>query len=136
MRLVTERRRALADVGRLDEAQEVFSQVITIRSTEAAAYFERGKVNGRLGKVKQALADFLKVTELRPDDPDGYTFLGWALLDAGQGGMAEPVFIRALQLNANNPKAMAGLRRARELLAVESLFKAASNRPTTKAGQQ
>jgi tetratricopeptide (TPR) repeat protein len=128
--------RALADVGRLDEAQEVFSQVITIRSTEAAAYFERGKVNGRLGKVKQALADFLKVTELRPDDPDGYTFLGWALLDAGQGGMAEPVFIRALQLNANNPKAMAGLRRARELLAVESLFKAASNRPTTKAGQQ
>jgi tetratricopeptide (TPR) repeat protein len=127
--------KALANEGELEEAAEVYSRIIEIRPEDAAAYFERGKACGRLGSVKQALADFLKVTQLRPDDPDGYTFLGWALLDAGQGGLAEPVFIRALQLNANNPKAKEGLKRARELLAVESLFKAATNRPTTQAGQ-
>lgn len=126
--------KTLAEQGQLNEALAVFSQVIAIRPDDAAAYFERGKVHGRLGRVREALADFLKVTQLRPNDSDGYTFLGWALLDAGQGGMAQPVFERALRLNANNPKAREGLIRARELLAVEALFKAASPRPTTQAG--
>lgn len=127
--------KALAGTGRLEEALAEFSQVIAIRPEDAAALLERGKVYGRLGKVREALADFLQVTKLRPDEAQGYTLLGWTLLDAGKGGLAEPVFLRALQLDGKDEKAKEGLLRARELLAVEALVQEASTRPATQIKQ-
>ncbi len=75
--------------ARYPEAIVSFDRALSMRGDYAEAYLMRGRANLSLGKPLLAIADFTKVTELRPRDPI-------SLLDRGQAHMALHEYPEAL----------------------------------------
>lgn len=66
--------------GRYQQAILFFDQAIGIIPDYAEAYQQRGRAQMALFKPAEAVPDFLRYVELRPEDPAGYLDLGRAHL--------------------------------------------------------
>lgn len=95
--------RALADMyrnqQRYDEAEPLYTQLITRQSNEWRLYFARGAARERLNRWPEAEADFQRALELSPEQPDVMNYLGYSWVDRGerlQEGLA--LIQRAMEL--------------------------------------
>lgn len=66
------------------EAVTHYDAVLRSKPDHVPALVNRGRVALATGRLKEASADFLKVTELNPELPAGRTWLSAALLDQGK----------------------------------------------------
>ena len=66
----------MMNYGKYDEAEEALTQAIKYDKSNYEAYYLRGcaKFNGK--KYKEAIGDFEKATELKPDYADAYFNIG------------------------------------------------------------
>jgi len=66
----------MMNYGKYDEAEEALTQAIKYDKSNYEAYYLRGcaKFNGK--KYKEAIEDFEKATELKPDYADAYFNIG------------------------------------------------------------
>jgi MoaA/NifB/PqqE/SkfB family radical SAM enzyme/tetratricopeptide (TPR) repeat protein len=90
------------------------------RATELAPgqieyWRERARILRRLGRTADALAAFLRVATLEPDDFDHQLALGEAALAAGHGAIAVEALEAAVRLRPAHARAAQWLGRAREL---------------------
>ena len=63
--LVTRAMKARSD-GKLTEAVKLFDRVIASNKKASNAYYYRGRINFRLGKIAESIADLDQVAKLRP----------------------------------------------------------------------
>lgn len=61
-----------------------------------------GRIHLRNGEIDKALAAFLKIVELKPDDAGAWVQIGQIRMYQGLGGEALRCFIKALSLDPNN----------------------------------
>ena len=63
---------AYAKQNKLEDAEQTYNAILTMRSNEADVYFLRGNVRLGLDKIEEATADFQKVVEIEPENYDRY----------------------------------------------------------------
>jgi WD40 repeat protein/tRNA A-37 threonylcarbamoyl transferase component Bud32/Flp pilus assembly protein TadD len=73
----------LAERGKLAEAEIKFGQGLALAPQTSSLYFSRGDCFARLGRWKEAAADFSKAVEFAPDDHLAYHLLVPALVQGG-----------------------------------------------------
>lgn len=78
-----ERARARLAARELDQARRDFRAALRLRPADAAARFELAAVELDLGNWELAFLEYQSLTELRPDDPDGWTALASVLVKGG-----------------------------------------------------
>lgn len=64
------------------------------------------------GKIKEAIAEYRHLLEIRPQYSPAYISLGWALMDIGQTDEAVTVCRKAVELRPSDPNAHANLGKA------------------------
>ena len=76
--------------GRNEVEQAVvdLNRAIRFNKNNAQAYYYLGKANCLLGKPSESKEDYLRYTELRPDNPLGYIGLGFAYEELGDTSAA------------------------------------------------
>ncbi len=100
-------RRALADMyrslGRNDEAEALYSEVIAANEDDWRLYFSRGAARERVGRWPEAEADLQRALELAPEQPEVLNYLGYTWVDRGerlQEGLA--MIQRAVELRPHS----------------------------------
>ncbi|WP_135210916.1 tetratricopeptide repeat protein [Vitreimonas flagellata] len=80
--------RTLADMyrnlGRYDDAEPLYSQLIAAQPGDWRLYFARGAARERLGRWPEAEADMQEALRLSPDQPDVLNYLGYSWIDRGE----------------------------------------------------
>ena len=80
--------RTLADMyrnlGRYDDAEPLYSQLIAAQPNDWRLYFARGAARERLGRWPEAEADMQEALRLSPDQPDVLNYLGYSWIDRGE----------------------------------------------------
>lgn len=69
------------------------------------AWLNLGATLAKQGRDAEAIASFMRVAELRPDDADAQNDAGWGLFDAGYPEPAVPLLERALRLDPDHIEA-------------------------------
>ena len=92
------RGRALKGLGRLDEAEQAYSNAITRDPEQAACWHNRGLIKCRLGRFAEALADAAQAVALDPEFAYAYAVRGRAHAGLGQLDQALLDYDRALKL--------------------------------------
>lgn len=100
---------ALADEGRLDEAEAEFRKAIRIKPEYTEAYYNLGTVLARQGRVDEAIEYLSEAVRMRPRHPDAQVNLAVALSRRERLEEAETHFRQALALNPDHGRAHAGL---------------------------
>lgn len=81
-------RRALGDMyrgaRRFEEAEPIYTALITEQPNEWRSYFARGAAREQLGRWPEAEADLRRALELSPDQPDVLNYLGYTWVDRGE----------------------------------------------------
>jgi tetratricopeptide (TPR) repeat protein len=81
-------KRALADMyrnlERYDEAEPIYSELISATPGDWRLYFSRGAARERLGRWSDAEADFRRALEISPEQPDVMNYLGYSWIDRGE----------------------------------------------------
>lgn len=67
--------RSLMQLGREDEALDMFNEVIELEPDFAASYANRGILHDRIGNYQAAIADYQKALQLNPKLADGPKWL-------------------------------------------------------------
>lgn len=94
-------------------------RVLAINRTFYPAYTVRGICFYHLGRLEEALADFLRSTTLSPAQADASHYLGLSLIALGKPESAQPILLRAadLYLNQND---QAGYQQVMQILSSRS----------------
>jgi tetratricopeptide (TPR) repeat protein len=95
--------------GRLDEAIRLYTRCIDegdlSNKNLIVAHNDRGNAFGKSGEYQKALADFEKVIELKPDDPDAWYNHGLTLKRLGRIDDALENYNETIRLNPKYAKA-------------------------------
>jgi tetratricopeptide (TPR) repeat protein len=87
-----------------DEALEVYDGILARNPGETDVRYARALLYEQLGRVDEALADFGRIVEQRPDDPIALNALGYTLADStDRYEEAYALIRRALELDPDNP---------------------------------
>ncbi len=70
--------RLMVNYSKFDEAEQALDKAIKFDKTNYEAYYHRGCVKMNKSRLKDAIADFEKATELKPDYADAYFNIGKA----------------------------------------------------------
>ncbi|HTB19790.1 MAG TPA: TonB family protein [Bryobacteraceae bacterium] len=105
--------RALAAIGKLEEAQAAYGKQIALNPKDPYAYNNLGLLQEREGYGDSAIQSFKKELEVRPGDPFAIANLPRALMQAGRWSEAEDAASRALQLQPSNSQQQLNLVMAR-----------------------
>ena len=97
---------ALAEVGRLAEAQAVATEAVAKAPGDADALRVWGAVASRRGNLEEALPVLQSAREIHPDDPEIHYNLGWLHLNAGRPQDAATSLRRAVELDPAHAKAL------------------------------
>jgi tetratricopeptide (TPR) repeat protein len=105
-RFVTERRAAMSLKGarahvaahQLEEARGDFRAALRLRPADAAARLELAAVDLELGDWELAFLEYQSLTELHPEDPDGWTALASVLIKGGLLVAPEAALDKAIAL--------------------------------------
>lgn len=89
----------LIEKGRLDKAEQVLKNLVSVETTNLAARFTLARVLFTIGKYEDALHQAQRIVFADQTKPEVYVFAGDALLRLGRGREAEYCFLQALQLN-------------------------------------
>jgi len=96
---------ALLDEGDYDGAIEQFTQEIQLDSSDAMAYYDRGRAYEAKHDYDMAIADYSQSLELNPDDAAARNNRGNAYAAQGHYDTAIPDYDEALRLDPNYPAA-------------------------------
>ena len=96
---------ALAEQGKLPEAEAVFRRSIELNPDDATAWYNFGLALTKQGKHHEAEAAYRQAIELKPDEAMPRYNLGNALANQGKYPEAEAVFRRAIELKPDDPHA-------------------------------
>lgn len=108
--------------GRLEEAIQLYRQVITRRPDEFTSYLNMGLAQIGLGRLTEAVKTFRWVIILRPDCPEAHANLGCALDAMDLHGQALDAFTHALFLRPDYVEALNN--RGKTLCALERFSEA------------
>jgi len=90
--------RSLQGKGDLAGAERLLRYCIELEPGYWAPYFSMGNFLHRYGRYQEAVEYYTRVTELSPDNPDGFTNLGTAYFDMGDWKQAEVAWRQAVEL--------------------------------------
>ena len=99
--------RTLADMyrrlNRYEEAEPIYTQMLTQQPDDWRLHFARGAARERLGRWPEAEADLERALELSPDQPDVLNYLGYSWIDRGERlEQALGMIQRAVELRPNS----------------------------------
>jgi protein O-GlcNAc transferase len=92
----------LQRAGRLDEAENLYRQILTQHSDCADALHLLGVLCAQRGRSAEALENIRKAIRLHPNVPGFHINLGNVLLAAGNAGHAAEAYREAISLQPNN----------------------------------
>ncbi|XP_035219189.1 protein O-mannosyl-transferase Tmtc3-like [Stegodyphus dumicola] len=92
--------------SRLEEADALYKEAITLRSDFTNAYLNRGNVLLKMNKTKEAEAMYHRALKYDETNPDLYYNLGVVLTDQGRNAEALEFFNKALDLEPNHEKSL------------------------------
>ena len=93
-----ERGRALADLGRPEEAAAAYHRALALRETDWATHNYLGALLVGTGDLEAAAAEFREVSRLAPDNPRGFTNLGVVAFKLGELREAERALRRSVEI--------------------------------------
>jgi len=99
----------LSEQGANDQAKAAFDKALQIDAKNAPALRGRGYLYLAASQYPQAITDLRGATASDPKDPQGWVWLGQALLNSGNKPDAEAAFQKVLQLEPGNAAAKEGL---------------------------
>lgn len=92
--------------SRVEEADQLYKEAISLRSDFTDAYLNRGDFLMRMNRTKEAEAMYERALELDENNPDLYYNLGVILVDQGRSEEAMTLFNRALELDPDHEHAL------------------------------
>jgi protein O-mannosyl-transferase len=95
---------AYRDLGMESAALDNYNEAIRINPNQFNAYFGRGKLFEKQGKLADAIRDFSKSLDLQPT-AQGYLVLGQALMQAGRRDEAQTAFGKAITTSPDSKEA-------------------------------
>jgi Flp pilus assembly protein TadD len=90
--------RSLQGQGRLEEAERVLRYCVELEPAYWGTHLALGNFMHQHGRYAEAVEPYKRVTELTPDNPDGFNNLGVAYFDAGDWEDAEIAYRRSIEL--------------------------------------
>ena len=96
---------SLTTLGKLQEAEAIYREMIAIGSTNQAVFGNLAAVCGMQGKSEEVIELLNKAIDLKHDYPDAHNNLGVALQKKGDINAAINSFNTALKLKSNYPVA-------------------------------
>ena len=100
---------AYGELGRTDEAIEIYLKVIELDPGYAEAYYNLGLVHLGASRFSQALELFDEAIRLQPNRADNYVVAGVAEAQLGRDGLARARYLTALDLDPLNTVALNNL---------------------------
>lgn len=97
---------AYAERAAHNEAIADYSEVITLKADDAAAYFGRGQARLALNQIDGAISDFTQAIRYSGDQAGLYVARGYAQLVKGNAGEAVADFTVAIRLDPKNAGAL------------------------------
>jgi tetratricopeptide (TPR) repeat protein len=104
--------KALVGMNEFNAGLAALQRAVTVDSSYAPAYLESGRLFARAKRSSDAAERFTKYTEIRPEDPVGYTELGLALSesrDRQERSAAVGALEKANELKPDQPKVLGAL---------------------------
>lgn len=98
----------LAERGRIEEAFAQYGRAEASDARFQPLFLSRGSLFRRLGRHRQALADFERAASLLPEDAQAHSLVGFERMAAGDIRGAAEGFDRALANDPNRISALAG----------------------------
>jgi protein O-mannosyl-transferase len=95
---------AYRDLGMENDALASYNEAIRINPNQFNAYFGRGELFEKQGKLTDAIRDFSKSLDLQPT-AQGYLVLGQALAQAGRRDEARTAFEQAIKTSPDSKEA-------------------------------
>ncbi|XP_054720703.1 protein O-mannosyl-transferase Tmtc3-like [Uloborus diversus] len=92
--------------SRLEEADALYREAITLRSDFTNAYLNRGDVLLKMNRTKEAEAMYQRALEFDDSNPDLYFNLGIVLMDQGRNDEALQLFNKALDIDPEHEKSL------------------------------
>jgi len=92
----------LSYLGRNTEAKEVLKKAIVLDQYNDLAIEVLGRVSGIEGDAEQSLANFKRLTELKPEYSNGWSLMGTVLSYLGRVAEAKEALIKAIELDEND----------------------------------
>lgn len=92
--------------SRLEEADELYRQAITLRSDFSNAYLNRGDVLLKMNRTKEAEDMYHRALQIDDNNPDLYFNLGIVLMDQGRSTEALDFFNKALDINPDHEESL------------------------------
>ncbi|GBL87718.1 Transmembrane and TPR repeat-containing protein CG4050 [Araneus ventricosus] len=92
--------------SRLEEADALYREAITLRSDFTNAYLNRGDVLLKMNRTKEAEAMYQRALEFDDSNPDLYFNLGIVLMDQGRNMEALEFFNKALFIEPDHEKSL------------------------------
>jgi tetratricopeptide (TPR) repeat protein len=96
---------ALVQVGRLDEAIQVYEEVLRLNPDYTEAHLNLGNVLYRTGQAQDAIGHYEAALRIRPEYAKAHYNLGLALWQAGQRQEAVGQYEQAVRINPDFPEA-------------------------------
>lgn len=93
------------DNGRLGEAIDYFTRVITINPLDSFAYFDRGLAYESSGKYCDAIADFTRAIKIDPGNVDNYFLRAIAYDKIGNYDLAVADYNKTIEIENDNSDA-------------------------------
>lgn len=105
--ILANRAKVLKHMGRVEDALKDYNKLLEMDSTNYNGYFDRGYMLLQRGDSAGATADFARLEQLRPDDPN--TLLVLAVMNSNFGRHQEAVgYYTRLLAKAQKPEFYAG----------------------------
>jgi tetratricopeptide (TPR) repeat protein len=100
------RGKMLQELGRTDEASAAYSASISADNRIAESHFRRGILELRASRYNAAVRDFREATQLQPNFPEAFYWLGRSYYAQGDNERALEAFRQAVALNGNYAEAV------------------------------
>ena len=100
------------DARKFEAALDLFSKAIAADSQDYAAHFNRGLALTYLNRDTDAIAEYRRVLEIKPDVFEAELNLATSLVKTNQFAEAEQTYLKALALKPDSQAAESGLGRA------------------------
>lgn len=98
------RARNLERMNKLDDAREVYQELIARRPDRYEAYHRLGVVADRQRHFREAEGLYTQAIRLNPSDPDLFNDLGYCLLLQGKLAKAEVALLKAVTIQPSNAR--------------------------------
>lgn len=88
--------------GKYDEAESAWSRAITINDAHFLAYIYRAALYDERNQYDKALADYVKIVQVKPEYPYSYESLGMIYWHKGDWANSRAAFSEAYKMNSAN----------------------------------